>query len=121
MDDRFKITYEDFDDFVKNEHLSWPQTVKDVVQHIGDMLLKKHEQYDSSVFRPICILSSANTADQLRIRIDDRLHKLMCLKPHEMEGSRERRIIYDLTGFLINYCAYQSVHNPEIWGLDNDA
>jgi len=112
-------TNADFD-LIDDVRATWPIAVKETIQFISDMLLKKHAQYGSSIFRPMTILSQSSTEEQIRMRIDDRIHKLTKLSMPELEGEHGRRIIYDLTGFLINYCAFQHVHNPEVWGVINE-
>lgn len=112
-------TTSDFD-MIDNARVTWPIAVKETMQFISDMLLKKHAQYGSSIFRPMTILSQSNTEEQIRMRIDDRIHKLQNMSLHDLENELGRRTIYDLTGFLINYCAFQHVHNPEVWRVNNE-
>lgn len=59
------------------------------------MLLKKNEAYGDSALDPVRVFSKTDTAEQLRVRIDDKLSRLA-------RGSAEGEdVILDLIGYLI--------------------
>ena len=94
-----------------NQHISWSYTIRQQCEIIRDGLIKHNDKYGSSIFRPHTILSSSSTEDALRMRIDDRIRKLSkCTSK-----AQERELVDDLIGFLINFRAYMSHHEPETW------
>ena len=67
---------------------------------IRDFLVAKNEQYGDSVFTPIRIFSDSDEAEQLRVRIDDKLNRLM-QGNDSLESDYD--VIKDLIGYLILY------------------
>jgi len=63
---------------------------------IAQMLIEKNISYGDSALDPVRIFSKANPIEQLHVRIDDKLSRLM--KGTEMVGDND---IDDLIGYLI--------------------
>ena len=67
-------------------------------QYICDLLLAKNKQYGDSVSQPVRIFSKADSSEQIKVRIDDKISRLVrgddSLEPDE-------DIIDDLIGYLI--------------------
>ena len=63
---------------------------------IAQMLIDKNIAYGDSALNPVRIFSKANPAEQLRVRIDDKLSRLM--KGTEYIGDND---IDDLIGYLV--------------------
>ena len=64
---------------------------------IKKKLLQKNKEYGDSAINPIRIFSSANSTEQLRVRIDDKLSRIA------YQGEKEiiEDTIFDLIGYLI--------------------
>lgn len=92
-------------------HVSWRGAITKQCDEIKDGLLKHHEKWGTSIFRPVTILSAVSAEDALRIRIDDRIKKLQKAETKD----QERELVDDLIGYLVNFRAYMSVHNPDVW------
>jgi hypothetical protein len=61
-------------------------------------LLTKNEQYGDSVFSPIRIFSKVDQNEQIRVRIDDKLNRLV----HGNDSiERDIDIVQDLIGYLV--------------------
>lgn len=60
------------------------------------MLLAKNAAYGDSALSPLRVFSSADTAEQLRVRIDDKLSRLA--RGSEFAGDDT---VLDLIGYLI--------------------
>lgn len=60
------------------------------------MLLEKNDKSGDSALNPIRIFSKADTEEQLRVRIDDKLNKLLNRSPDENEDN-----LFNLIGYLI--------------------
>ena len=67
---------------------------------IKEFLLSKNKQYGDSALSPIRIFSNSDESEQLKVRIDDKLNRLM-----QGDDSLETDddIIMDLIGYLILY------------------
>ena len=63
---------------------------------IAHMLIEKNHSYGNSALEPIRIFSKADPREQLHVRIDDKLNRLM--KGTEYIGDND---IDDLIGYLI--------------------
>jgi hypothetical protein len=59
------------------------------------MLLAKNEAYGNSALDPVRIFSSADTAEQIRVRIDDKLSRL------KRGSDAGEDVIADLLGYLV--------------------
>ena len=65
---------------------------------VRDMLLEKNKRYGNSALEPLRVFSSASTDEQLRVRIDDKLNRIMNrLAQYPDDEDAE----YDLIGYLI--------------------
>lgn len=53
------------------------QEVDDVLRTIGDMLKRKNMAYGNSALDPVRVFSRADTVEQLKVRIDDKLSRIM--------------------------------------------
>tara|TARA_R110002020_G_scaffold101885_7_gene239599 strand:- start:446 stop:709 length:264 start_codon:yes stop_codon:yes gene_type:complete len=71
--------------------------IKDTIEEIGNFLIEKNEQYGDSVMNPIGIFSKVGKDAGLRIRIDDKLNRLM-QGNDSMESDED--IVKDLIGYL---------------------
>ena len=65
---------------------------------ICEMLLTKNEQYGDSALNPIRIFSKADTTEQLKVRIDDKLNRLV--QGNDSIESDED-VVKDLIGYLV--------------------
>lgn len=63
---------------------------------IAHMLIKKNKSYGNSALNPVRVFSKAGPREQLYVRIDDKLNRLM--KGTEYPGDND---IDDLIGYLI--------------------
>ena len=96
--------YQDVDHFVYNDlylHSLSAPSGNDILMNcmgIAQMLIEKNISYGNSALDPVRIFSKANSIEQLHVRIDDKLSRLM--KGTEMVGDND---IDDLIGYLILY------------------
>ena len=67
-------------------------------EEIHKLLQKKNAAYGNSALNPLRIFSSADSTEQLRVRIDDKLSRLSNGDP--MQEANEDTIL-DLIGYLI--------------------
>ena len=72
--------------------------IEEVIEEVKTMLLAKNEQYGDSALSPNRIFSKASTDEQIKVRIDDKLNRLM-LGNDSMESDED--VIKDLIGYLI--------------------
>ncbi len=77
------------------------KTAQDIVtqcQFICDLLLSKNKQYGDSVSNPIRVFSKADSSEQIKVRIDDKISRLV-RGDDSLETDED--IIDDLIGYLI--------------------
>lgn len=69
--------------------------ISDVCDEVKDMLIEKNRAYGNSALEPIRVFSKADTQEQIRVRIDDKLSRLM-------RGSDAGEdVVLDLIGYLV--------------------
>ena len=72
--------------------------IRTVCLEIADFLADKNEAYGDSALDPVRVFSKADPEEQLRVRIDDKLSRLMRGKAG-IEHDDE--VITDLLGYLV--------------------
>ena len=65
-------------------------------EEIKEMLLAKNEAYGDSALNPVRVFSKADSVEQIRVRLDDKLSRIM--RGNEFAGDDT---IKDLIGYLI--------------------
>lgn len=68
------------------------------------LLLAKNERYGDSAFHPIRVFSKADTLEQLRVRIDDKLSRVRSSNELPDEDT-----VLDLIGYLVLYRVAQQM------------
>ena len=66
------------------------------VKAIGSLLIEKNRKYGNDALQPNRIYSKANTLEQLYVRCDDKINRIMNRQDDEDED-----VIQDLIGYLI--------------------
>ena len=78
----------------KKSNLSDSQkAIAEVCDEMKKMLLQKNNQYGDSVLNPSRFFSHADKEEQIKVRIDDKLSRLV-------QGNDSLDIIMDLIGYL---------------------
>ena len=67
-----------------------------VCDDLRELLLNKNRKYGDSALSPVRIFSKADTIEQLKVRIDDKLNRLRNAQEDEDED-----VITDLIGYLV--------------------
>jgi len=68
------------------------------LEEIRLFLIKKNEQYGDSALEPIRIFSKADKSEQLKVRIDDKLNRLV-QGNEDIESDED--VVKDLIGYLV--------------------
>lgn len=74
------------------------QKIREVMMELEELLVRKNEQYGDSVMEPIGIFAEGNSQDLIRVRIDDKLSRLV--RGNDNIESDED-IVLDLIGYLV--------------------
>lgn len=74
----------------------------DVLESVRKMLEEKNRKYGNSALDPVRVFSRASTAEQLRVRIDDKLSRLRNRQDDDDEDT-----VMDLIGYLVLYRMHQ--------------
>ena len=70
--------------------------IRKVCNGIRDLLLSKNRKYGNSVLEPVRIFSQADTVEQIRVRLDDKLSRIRSSQPDDTED-----VVDDLIGYLV--------------------
>ena len=71
------------------------QMISSECREVEGILLEKNRQYGNSALQPVRIFSKADPAEQIRVRIDDKLSRLS--RGH----AAGEDVVLDLIGYLI--------------------
>lgn len=63
---------------------------------VRDILIEKNRKYGNSALQPCRVFSKSDTIEQINVRIDDKLSRIMSSQPDDTEDSE-----LDLIGYLI--------------------
>jgi hypothetical protein len=73
-------------------------TIANICDNIKSMLIEKNKSYGDSALDPVRVFSKANSDEQIKIRIDDKLSRIS--RGSEYYGDND---IDDLIGYLVLY------------------
>lgn len=67
-----------------------------VCNEIRDLLLKKNRKYGDSALNPKRIFSKADAVEQIKVRLDDKISRLM-----NQQSDDDEDVVMDLMGYLV--------------------
>lgn len=70
--------------------------IRDECRNLENMLVQKNAQYGDSALTPMRVFSRADTVEQIRVRIDDKLSRLA-----RGNGEGDEDAVFDMLGYLI--------------------
>lgn len=74
---------------------SFADAVWGYLDTVGNMLIEKNKAYGNSALNPVRVFSKADTVEQLKVRIDDKLSRIA-------RGSDSGEdTLFDLVGYLV--------------------
>jgi hypothetical protein len=77
-------------------HEQFKKMLEDELEEIKEFLLKKNKAYGNSALRPVRIFSKASPVEQINVRLDDKVSRLM--NGNEYPGDDDE---LDILGYLI--------------------
>tara|TARA_R110002012_G_scaffold224753_1_gene396732 strand:- start:167 stop:430 length:264 start_codon:yes stop_codon:yes gene_type:complete len=72
--------------------------IKAVGKEVIDLLLAKNKQYGDSALNPLGIFAKGSSEDLIRIRIDDKLNRLL---QGDESIEKDEDVVLDLIGYLV--------------------
>lgn len=75
---------------------TFDEKVTEITDGIRDLLISKNRKYGNAVLEPVRIFSKASSEEQIRVRIDDKLSRIISSQVDDDED-----VIDDLIGYLI--------------------
>ena len=72
------------------------EQILDQCLSLAELLLEKNRKYGNSALNPVRVFSKADAAEQIRVRLDDKISRLQNLQTDETED-----VIMDLMGYLV--------------------
>lgn len=85
------------------------EAVREVLAELAEFLEEKNRSYGDSAADPVRIFSRADREEAVRVRIDDKLSRLM--RGHEYPGDDD---ILDLLGYLVLLRAMRRLAAPDV-------
>lgn len=76
------------------------KTIVETIYDLESMLLDKNKSYGNSVGDPICVLSHADAEERIRVRIDDKLSRLV--RGTKYPGDDD---LLDIAGYFVLWAA----------------
>lgn len=67
-----------------------------VCNEIRDLLLEKNRKYGDSALNPKRIFSKADVVEQIKVRLDDKISRLM-----NQQSDDDEDVVMDLMGYLV--------------------
>ena len=74
----------------------FPAKVRAILSEIGDTLIAKNQQYGNSALEPVRIFSKASAVEQIKVRMDDKISRLV-----RGNGEGDEDAQADLLGYLV--------------------
>jgi hypothetical protein len=85
-------------------HAQFAELIDKVLLSIGVMLKEKNKKYGNSAMKPLRVFSSASPMEQIKVRIDDKLSRLV----RGVGIDEDEDVLKDLIGYLvILYAAHE--------------
>jgi hypothetical protein len=89
---------------LSTEHAHFVELIDRVLLSIGVMLKEKNKKYGNSAMKPLRVFSNASPIEQIKVRIDDKLSRLV----RGVGIDEDEDVLKDLIGYLvILYAAHE--------------
>ena len=82
----------------KNREQTTAEAISRVCNELSAFLIEKNRKYGDSALNPVRVFAKSDKLEQLRVRIDDKLNRIMNQQINEDED-----VINDLIGYLVLY------------------
>jgi len=80
--------------------------IEETCDSIKELLVEKNRKYGDSAVKPIRMFSKSDNLEQIRVRIDDKLNRLI-----NQQNDEDEDVINDLIGYLILYKVADKYNN----------
>lgn len=74
----------------------FPAKVRAILSEIGDTIIAKNAQYGNSALEPVRIFSKASATEQIKVRMDDKISRLV-----RGNGEGDEDATFDLLGYIV--------------------
>lgn len=78
------------------QNLKFEDCVFEALESISKMLIEKNRKYGNSALNPVRIFSKSDAVEQLKVRIDDKISRMISSQADEDED-----VVDDLIGYLV--------------------
>ena len=75
-----------------------PQLIEKKCDEIKELLVTKNRKYGNSALNPVQIFHKGDTGDALKVRIDDKLSRVL-----NQQDDEDEDVVDDLIGYLVLY------------------
>ena len=91
---------------MSRDAMPFASMLDDVLREVRTMLIEKNEKYGNSALEPVRIFSSAGPAEQIKVRLDDKLSRL------KRGGKDDEDVELDLIGYLLLLRISKRIEGP---------
>lgn len=92
-----RITYEKITKMFETPQTKSPQdSIVEVCDSIKELLLEKNRKYGNSALNPCRVFSKADSVEQLKVRIDDKINRIK-----NEQNDEDEDVVKDLIGYLV--------------------
>lgn len=96
-DDDYRVVYDENQKTSEMPQAKSPQdSIVEVCDSIKELLLEKNRKYGNSALNPCRVFSKADSVEQLKVRIDDKINRIKNEQDDEDED-----VVKDLIGYLV--------------------
>jgi len=86
-----------------------PQLIEKKCDEIKELLLTKNRKYGNSALQPVRIFHQGDTGDALKVRIDDKLSRVL-----NQQDDEDEDVVDDLIGYLVLYKVHLYIKNNRL-------
>jgi len=122
---KFLISYKNISNYVKARNLKWKEldkedfkainlsartqeAIRKATREMAEFLIEKNLSYGSSITEPLSIFSSSDRKEQIRVRFDDKLNRIIKGQEFATEDAMK-----DLAGYGIMFRVVEILEEEE--------
>lgn len=102
------LTLEKYKLLLINDKDKFNNLVNEKINELVDHVIEKNRKYGNSALNPIRIMSSLSTVEQLYIRLDDKLNRMI-----NRQNDEDEDIPFDIAGYFILIYVYFELNKKE--------
>ena len=82
-----------------------PTIIEEICDSIKNLLVTKNRKYGNSALNPVSIFYKGTAGDALKVRIDDKLSRVL-----NQQDDEDEDVVDDLIGYLVLYKVHMKIN-----------